>query len=367
VAVLIDARPHGSHSVEYYDPLADPMPQKWLDDIKILLRQMGIDHYLRFKFNTVADQSDDSSNCGPFCIHFLQSRLAGESFGQASGWNEAGERMIEKWKLLGSQGEPTLQHGGQSEPRKAIEFSTMRPAKTMVFATPKLWVSGQHGEGLRDIFDKVRKGATKIYERIRATLGGPRAGPSPAVRAWLEKYGDLRINRIWVCKKPVQSWIEKIGNFVTNGKLRAEMDKQGYENFMHLYSIVALKGGPTVRIEKNQIVEIKQSTDRGKQYMDVQVEPGRTVRGLLEAAEKRVGADRLWIYHLATANCQKFQLWFLGSMITPELHEFIEQDVESTLKDMGLLQKVATAVTDIAATADVAMNGAGIAVHHMKK
>jgi len=31
------------------------------------------------------------------------------------------------------------------------------------------------------------------------------------------------------------------------------------------------------------------------------------------------------------------------------------------------LQKVATAVTDIAATADVAMNGAGIEVHHMKK
>jgi hypothetical protein len=72
-----------------------------------------------------------------------------------------------------------------------------------------------------------------------------------------------------------------------------------------------------------------------------------------------VGADKLWKYHLVDANCQWFVLWFLEDMITSELHEFIKQDAASSLKDMGLLAKVATAVTDLAGAADVALQGAG--------
>ncbi|MDR3539640.1 MAG: Ulp1 family isopeptidase, partial [Desulfosporosinus sp.] len=133
-AFFIDVRPHGSHSVEYYDPLADPISKEWFNDLKTLVKQVHPeDTYLRYKDNAIADQNDTSSNCGEFCCHFLLSRLANESFGRASGWDESGEPMIEKWKK----------------------------------ANKKIWMSTQKGEGLRDIYDYVRKGATRIYQRIK--------------------------------------------------------------------------------------------------------------------------------------------------------------------------------------------------------
>ncbi|MDR3540528.1 MAG: Ulp1 family isopeptidase, partial [Desulfosporosinus sp.] len=133
-AFFIDVRPHGSNSVEYYDPLADPISKEWFNDLKTLVKQVHPeDTYLRYKDNAIADQNDTSSNCGEFCCHFLLSRLANESFGRASGWDESGEPMIEKWKK----------------------------------ANKKIWMSTQKGEGLRDIYDYVRKGATRIYQRIK--------------------------------------------------------------------------------------------------------------------------------------------------------------------------------------------------------
>ena len=127
--------------VDYYDPLADPISVLRGDvmkDVKALIKGVhGEKTYLRFKENGVPDQSDTSNNCGEFCVHFLQSRLKGESFGKASGWNDLGEEKIEKWKLQPKQ---------------------------------KIWLSGQAGEGLRDITIPPRKGATRIFDRIKATL-----------------------------------------------------------------------------------------------------------------------------------------------------------------------------------------------------
>ncbi|MDR3412367.1 MAG: hypothetical protein P4L87_15745, partial [Formivibrio sp.] len=315
VAVFIDCRPHGSHSVEYYDPLADPIPKAWFGDLKSLIKRVHhADTYLRFKTNAIADQSNTSSNCGEFSCHFSLARLKGETFGRASGWDARGEHNIEIWKK----------------------------------ATMKRWISGgQQGEGLRDIYDYVRKGATRIYQRIKDTLGGPRGGPSPAVRGWLEKYGDMPIVSITVCKKPIFSWIEQIGNWVTQGKLRENMDRLGYEKLMHLYMIVVIKtpdGNLPVKIEKNQIVEIKQGSDVGKAYIPVPSVHG-TVNKHFEQAQQAHG-EQLWQYHLVTQNCQKFVLWFLGGDVTPEVRQFVEQDIEATLKDMGLLQRIATGITD---------------------
>ena len=126
VAWLIDARPEGSHTVEYYDPLADSVEVLGkaygidvLAQVKKLIKKIhGNETYLRYRYNTITDQSNTSSNCGEFSVHFLQSRLNGKSFGKASGWNAAGERDIELWKK--------------------------KPAQ-------QLWLSGQTGEGLRDI------------------------------------------------------------------------------------------------------------------------------------------------------------------------------------------------------------------------
>ena len=61
-----------------------------------------------------------------------------------------------------------------------------------------------------------------------------------------------------------------------------------------------------------------------------------------------------------TQNCQFFTIWFLGGKATAEIKTFVMQDAAASLEGMGLLAKAARVVTDIAAVADVALNGAGL-------
>jgi len=134
------------------------------------------------------------------------------------------------------------------------------------------------------------------------------------------------------------------------------MDRLGYEQMMHLYMIVQLKGGPTVKMEKTHVVEIKNSGDLGQKHMATDHPP--TVNAMIKQAEAGHG-EAVWKYHLVDANCQKFIMWCLGSKASGGVREFVMQDVASSLKDMGLFQKIATVVTDVAGAADVAINGAG--------
>ena len=133
------------------------------------------------------------------------------------------------------------------------------------------------------------------------------------------------------------------------------MDRLGYEQMMHLYMIVQLKDGPTVKVEKNAVVEIKNSGDLGQKHMSTAHPP--TVNVMIKQAEAGHG-EAVWKYHLVDSNCQKFIMWCLGSKASA-VREFVMQDVEESLKDMGLFKKIATVVTDVAGAADVVMNGAG--------
>ena len=100
VAVYI-SRPDAS--VEYYDSLVHQPTREFMRDIKLLVEKMEDNVYYKFKVNMIKDQSDDSSNCGYFVINFLDKRLNGGKFKEASFWQEVdastrGEKEIEKYK-----------------------------------------------------------------------------------------------------------------------------------------------------------------------------------------------------------------------------------------------------------------------------
>ena len=80
VCFFMDLRPEGSHSVEYYDPLADPISPDVIADLKRFIKQIyPANEYLKFRENKITDQNDTSSNCGQFCVNFLQRRLKGRN------------------------------------------------------------------------------------------------------------------------------------------------------------------------------------------------------------------------------------------------------------------------------------------------
>ena len=136
---------------------------------------------------------------------------------------------------------------------------------------------------------------------------------------------------------------------------------------MHLFVLFRIEDGTSstvFKIEKNHVVEIKPDrwdTDKDTEVMPFKVTTDMKMRLLLEEAEKRVGADKLWVYDARTQNCQYFIKWILEYRIgwNSNVEKFVMQDAGKVLEGLGLLGKVAKVVTDVAGVADVALNGAG--------
>lgn len=97
VAVYIDAKK--DMSVEYYDPLGDPPPKRFMRDIKRIIDKINPSAYLKMKINKIADQSATSDNCGWFAMKFLVQRYHGIPFRECSGYDDSknGEKNIKKF------------------------------------------------------------------------------------------------------------------------------------------------------------------------------------------------------------------------------------------------------------------------------
>jgi hypothetical protein len=100
IAVHI-SRPEAS--IEYYDSLVNQPSKRFLKDIKPLIERMRDNVYYKLKVNMVKDQSDSSANCGYFAINFIDKRLNGKRWDEASFFNEIDkskqkEKEIEKYK-----------------------------------------------------------------------------------------------------------------------------------------------------------------------------------------------------------------------------------------------------------------------------
>jgi hypothetical protein len=108
-AILIDARPEGSNSIEWFDSFGRNMPDDILRSCKQLVSKLKPTSILKLKQNRVIHQSDDTANCGWFCIQFLIDRLSrNKTFSEASGYDDRmkinninkDEKEIERFKNM---------------------------------------------------------------------------------------------------------------------------------------------------------------------------------------------------------------------------------------------------------------------------
>jgi len=71
-------------SLEYFDSYGNKPNKEFKNKFKKLLEDMQIEHYVKFKYNAVKIQSDNSSSCGWIAIKFLMERLHNIPFDHAS-------------------------------------------------------------------------------------------------------------------------------------------------------------------------------------------------------------------------------------------------------------------------------------------
>lgn len=87
-AIYIDNR-DDYQSCEYFDPLAEGrMPKAVLDIMRKIAKRMNPEKMFKFKQNMIRRQSLRSNHCGYFCIKFIEDRFNGESFCEASGYDD---------------------------------------------------------------------------------------------------------------------------------------------------------------------------------------------------------------------------------------------------------------------------------------
>jgi hypothetical protein len=86
VAVYIDTK--NDMSIEYYDPFGDDPPHRFLKDIKLIIKKLHSNIYLKLKINKIKDQRANSNNCGYHSINFLLDRYNNIPFKETTGYSE---------------------------------------------------------------------------------------------------------------------------------------------------------------------------------------------------------------------------------------------------------------------------------------
>lgn len=160
--------------------------------------------------------------------------------------------------------------------------------------------------------------------------------------AFIGKYSGCRINRITVCRTPINNKVAGALNVITMGKWERAVAASGMDSLFHLYmllDIINTEGGIVQAVlEKNSTPRCyKYAGDKSNQTETIFVEKQftGTLRSLLDTTIAQMG-DAFWHYDAFTNNCQDFCLNVLGAngLLSERLQNFIKQDVRAIVEDI---------------------------------
>jgi hypothetical protein len=228
-----------------------------------------------------------------------------------------------------------------------------------------------------DVFSSVKRLATGAIDRVKGVFKGVRQNYSPSVRRLLAEIGDLPVIEMSVRRDPVQSLITKALNFISLGKFDQLRKQYNYDDLFHLGVEVTVRISESNEytrryvIEKNEVINVgsaKAYTDKTQTWR-VPMNGTTTISTLLANTQLVMGSN-FFTYDPFTNNCQDFILSLLVSngYATPKLREIVKQPIEELVSKLpSFTGKIAKAVTDLGAIANVAFEGQGSQNAFMKQ
>ena len=346
VAVYFDARPQGSHSLEYYNSLGDGPTQSFRHQIKEVVRKLDSEAPLKFKVNKIQRQANNTNTCGWFAMKFIMDRMRGKPFSDASGFDDhlQGEHDVEAFKKRMGGGFGYLnQHGD----------GVAEVAETVM--------------GLEDKAEKAVKAynaAKELYEALPEI----RTHASPAIRRLLEQKGNLKIIDVRVGRMPIKSWVAKVSNIVTLGQFNKNLKELGYDKAFHLYLEIKLEDGSVFYAEKNHVPVIVQNkgntftVGKEQEHLDLGKPNNVTLAQMIERGEKKAPSPHdFWVYSSDKNNCQAWVEALLKGMgmWSGEAAKFVKQDAVAILRGAPWASHIFKYVTDLANKFDVLIHGRG--------
>jgi hypothetical protein len=204
----------------------------------------------------------------------------------------------------------------------------------------------------------------------------PREGPSPALRKFGIDNVGVKIKSIQIARKPIISGVSKFLNIISFGNFDKTRRKLGYNDVYHNYLLVELENGKKVKLEKNEIVEVKPSSseDYTTEVHNIPVNKDIDINSLLSNATKLPSGRKdpdFWKYSARDRNCQQFTKEVIErNGLQPEDKNGQEvlnpQDAKKLVDSLGVLKGIPQITTDLAGGVDRFINGNGLSSKNCK-
>jgi hypothetical protein len=196
---------------------------------------------------------------------------------------------------------------------------------------------------------------------------GPRKGAPPAVRKFLADHPNRKIVSLSVGRKPINSYIAKTLNILTNGHFQKKQRQRGYDALNHTYVVFTLDNGERFRMEKDHVVGIKKYNNKQDHNLkDVEMKEPINVQDFISHGEeygKKNPNHEFWKYDSQNSNCQ----YFVNDLVRGN-EDKIEnvQEVEAYYlqpragETVGPIKDLVRGITDLAALGDRIVHGTGV-------
>lgn len=211
--------------------------------------------------------------------------------------------------------------------------------------------SDLEGEGLKDLFDEIGR-RIKGFE---LSLKGYRKNIKPSSRKVLEKYGNMEIKDVKVCRRPIS---DKIGKLL---KVFQNKEKVPFDTLFHLFLVLTLENGKQISVEKNADINIQEFKPKKiEECRSIKNQPNKTINLLLENTRAKIGDENFFEYDALNRNCQIYIRDLLVTnhyKLDADLQDFILQNVEGIVPKT--VEKIAKVFTDFANRVGLVIEGKG--------
>jgi len=201
------------------------------------------------------------------------------------------------------------------------------------------------GRGFADLFKPLTDKFNQAKKTVTALVYGL-TDYNATVRDVLSQYGDEPIKSIKICRMPVSSAVQNALNVVSLGAFKKRLQRSPHDEIYHLFALITLEDGTVLTLDKQAQITLVVGNKKYKDSIDV-APPFTTINEMLDKTKAHMGNDAFFGYNANGNNCQNFLFKFLmtSGKATPQIREFILQDVKSLFDDN--LEYFSKMVTDL--------------------
>lgn len=155
----------------------------------------------------------------------------------------------------------------------------------------------------------------------------------------LKKYGDKKITAMAICREPLDRMVEGAIKTITLGRWDKAKKDSKHPILYHLSLLVNVEGGPTIVVQKNEVIDIKPAGVRHKdaETHRINVKSNLTLNEMIDKTLKFMGPSKFYDYSALNGNnCQDFVKSILkaNNLLTPDADKFLYQDLTEFKKDL---------------------------------